>query len=114
MLQKHHFSIATKQATKLKLRTIVKEVPFCSTQDAWTSVANMNYITNTIHIFDQKTWPLHHSVLGLFQRRVLQRLQMWCIMLKILGENLGWITRFSLVLLLLVGPIFCIFTAQNR
>jgi len=53
---------------KVKIQHIWSGQYFSCTTDAWTSRANVSYITNIIHFIDPKRWLLHSFVPGIFQK----------------------------------------------
>ena len=53
---------------RVKLRSVLKGVQVSITTDAWSSCNNVTYITCTAHFIHQKTWVLHHMLLGIFKK----------------------------------------------
>ena len=54
--------------TQKKIKVILKSKYFSITTDAWTSFANMGYVTCTAHVINQESWTLHSIVMGLFEK----------------------------------------------
>jgi hypothetical protein len=53
---------------KLKLKSILKGVPYCCTADAWRSCSLTTYMTCTVHFIDHESWTLHSFCLGIFEK----------------------------------------------
>ena len=54
--------------TEATLKQILKGRHFAFTTDGWTSLAQVGYVTCTVHFIDAATWKLHSLVMGLYEK----------------------------------------------